>query len=285
MVKGKIRKKGKTKNKGEKKMNKGEKKLGSPLLCDFHIHTTFSDGEMKLKEVIDLYGVNGFDVIAITDHVFDTQCPHSLDMIKKGASISNFDKYFEAVKEVSSYAREKYDLLILPGIEVTNNKKGFHILGLDIKKTINANLSAREVIEEIHRQEGLAIACHPYYKISELQDRQKIEKTTLYLWENRERYLDLIDAWEIANQDDLFSVVGLSKLPFLANSDLHEKKHIYSWKTQVFASKKNPSSIKKAIKEQRVSLTLFRDETEALSSPHLANKDYFSLAFPQLAAT
>ena len=255
-----------------------------PLLCDFHIHTTFSDGEMKLSEVIDLYGINGFDVIAITDHVFDTQCSHSLNMIRKGAYVGNFDRYFWAIKKVSSYAREKYDLLIIPGIEVTNNKVGFHILGLDIKKTIDANLSAKEVIEEIHRQEGLAIACHPYYKISELQNRQKIEETTLYLWENRERYLDVIDAWEIANRDDLFSMVGLSKLPFLANSDLHEKKHIYSWKTQVFASK-NPSSIKKAIKEQKVSLTLFRDETEALSSPYLAGKDYLSLAFPQLVAT
>ena len=252
-----------------------------PLLCDFHIHTTFSDGEMRLKDVIDLYGINGFDVISITDHVFDTQCPHSLNLIKKGASIDDFDRYFWAIKKVSSYAREKYDLLIIPGIEVTNCNVGFHILGLDIKKTIDANLSAEAVIEEIHLQDGLAIACHPYYKISELQDRQKIEETTLYLWENRERYLDLIDAWEIANQDDLFSIVGLSKLPFLANSDLHEKKHIYSWKTQVFASK-NPSSIKKAIKEQRVSLTLFRDETEALSSPHFAGKDYLSPAFPQL---
>ncbi|HDH86631.1 MAG TPA: phosphotransferase, partial [Desulfobacteraceae bacterium] len=180
-----------------------------PLLCDFHIHTTFSDGEMKLKEVIDLYGINGFDVIAITDHVFDTQCSHSLNMIRKGAYVGNFDRYFWAIKKVSSYAREKYDLLIIPGIEVTNNKVGFHILGLDIKKTIDANLSAKEVIEEIHRQEGLAIACHPYYKISELQNRQKIEETTLYLWENRERYLDVIDAWEIANRDDLFSMVGL----------------------------------------------------------------------------
>jgi predicted metal-dependent phosphoesterase TrpH len=277
MVKGKISKKEKTKNKGEKKLRR-------PLLCDFHIHTTFSDGEMKLKEVIDLYGVNGFDVIAITDHIFDTQCRHSLEMIRKGMNVDNFKKYLLALKKVASYAQDKYDLLVIPGLEISNNLVGFHILGLDIKKTIDANLSASAVIEEIHRQEGLAIACHPYYKISELQDRQKIEETTIYLWENRERYLDLIDAWEIANRDDLFSIVGLSKLPFLANSDLHERKHIYSWKTQVFASK-NPSSIKKAIKEQKISLALFRDETEALSSPHLAGKDYFSLAFPQLVAT
>jgi predicted metal-dependent phosphoesterase TrpH len=37
------------------------------LLCDFHIHTTYSDGSVELRKVIDLYGQAGFDVIAITD--------------------------------------------------------------------------------------------------------------------------------------------------------------------------------------------------------------------------
>ena len=38
-------------------------------LCDFHIHTTFSDGEVGLRRVVDFYGQNAFDVIAIADHV------------------------------------------------------------------------------------------------------------------------------------------------------------------------------------------------------------------------
>ncbi|MGH9161606.1 MAG: phosphotransferase, partial [Vicinamibacteraceae bacterium] len=40
------------------------------LLCDFHIHTRWSDGQLTLREVCDLYGRTGhFDVIAITDHI------------------------------------------------------------------------------------------------------------------------------------------------------------------------------------------------------------------------
>jgi len=40
------------------------------LLCDFHVHTRWSDGRLTLREVIDLYGQTGkFDVIAITDHI------------------------------------------------------------------------------------------------------------------------------------------------------------------------------------------------------------------------
>jgi len=40
------------------------------LLCDFHVHTRWSDGRLSLREVIDLYGATRrFDVIAITDHI------------------------------------------------------------------------------------------------------------------------------------------------------------------------------------------------------------------------
>ena len=40
------------------------------LLCDFHVHTTWSDGRLSLREVVDLYGqTEKFDVLAITDHI------------------------------------------------------------------------------------------------------------------------------------------------------------------------------------------------------------------------
>ena len=40
------------------------------LLCDFHVHTQWSDGKLTVREVVDLYGQTGkFDVIAITDHI------------------------------------------------------------------------------------------------------------------------------------------------------------------------------------------------------------------------
>ena len=40
------------------------------LLCDFHVHTKWSDGRLTIREVVDLYGqTKRFDVIAITDHM------------------------------------------------------------------------------------------------------------------------------------------------------------------------------------------------------------------------
>jgi predicted metal-dependent phosphoesterase TrpH len=52
---------------------------GTPLLCELHAHTTFSDGALSASELVDLYGSAGFDVLAITDHVCRTgESPWSL---------------------------------------------------------------------------------------------------------------------------------------------------------------------------------------------------------------
>ena len=40
-----------------------------PLLAELHAHTTWSDGELPLPALVDLYGAHGFDVLCITDHV------------------------------------------------------------------------------------------------------------------------------------------------------------------------------------------------------------------------
>lgn len=55
------------------------------LLCDFHIHTNYSDGKLSLPEVVDFYGQRGFDCICITDHLADPR-----RLIGKLAGLSNF---------------------------------------------------------------------------------------------------------------------------------------------------------------------------------------------------
>ena len=40
----------------------------APLLCELHAHTTWSDGALSVRELADLYGRAGFDVLAVTDH-------------------------------------------------------------------------------------------------------------------------------------------------------------------------------------------------------------------------
>jgi hypothetical protein len=84
-------------------------------------------------------------------------------------------------------------------------------------------------------------------------------RDTLYLWERKEEFRELIDAWEIGNRDDLFNPVGLKRMPFIAGSDFHKPKHLISWKTLLFCEK-DPEAIKECIRtNQDVSITLYRD--------------------------
>jgi len=246
------------------------------LLADLHIHSTFSDGSMPVEEIVKIYGEAGFDVIAITDHLFDTQTPRSLKIHEEGKSIKDVEAYFQKIEEVSQWAKQAFDLLVIPGLEICNLSEDYHILGIDLKEVVNPNQDAEGVIKEIHRQGGLAIASHPHLKLSYfLQgDTLSIQRHPLHLWKYRETYVGKIDVWEIANREDLFPIIGLERFPFLASSDFHERHHLTSWKSLILAEK-DKEDVKKAIIEKSVSLFFFRDGIESSILPQIENRETF----------
>jgi hypothetical protein len=69
----------------------------------------------------------------------------------------------------------------------------------------------------------------------------------------------LIDAWEIANRNNIFTPISLKRLSYLANSDFHKPKHFFSWRTLLHCEK-DPEAIKDCIrKNEHVAITLYRD--------------------------
>jgi hypothetical protein len=225
------------------------------LRCDFHIHTTYSDGICSVQEIVQLYAKEQFDVIAITDHALDSFTAHLFSEQGRWAGVGkeNFPDYLHELEKMRQQA-VKHNLHLIKGIEVSNNTKEYHVLALDVKEWIDPDLSVPEIVAEIHRQEGVAVACHPAAKLDE-----QIQGAFRHLYENRETYRHLFDAWEIANRYHLFPTVGLMQVPYLANSDLHRPEHIYSWKTSLIAEKFNTPSIKSAIcNNDTVSIFLHR---------------------------
>jgi processive 1,2-diacylglycerol beta-glucosyltransferase len=249
-------------------------------MCDLHTHTTWSDGKLTVPELVDFYGERGFDCLCVTDHLADPQRLLGKLVNLTGLVIPprKIEAYFAAIEREKKRAWEQYKLLLMAGVEF--NKDGYtsksstHLLGVDLKAPIDPSLDLKALIAEIHAQGGLAIASHPHEVKSEWG------RNTLYLWEHVDDYAPLLDAWEVANRDDIFNPVGLRKLPFIASSDFHKPKHIHSWKTLLYCEK-DPEAIKHCIRVNRdVSLTLYRDhrfgleerlpETESL--PALAQR-------------
>jgi hypothetical protein len=214
---------------------------------------------LTVPEVVDFYGARGFDCICITDHWTDPR-----RLIGKLSRLTPFtlsydqiEEYFEVIRREAQRAWRRHRMIVLAGLEF--NKDGptkhssAHVLGLDLKAPISPRLDLLETIDCIHAQGGLAVASHPHVMKSEWT------KDTLYLWENQEKFIPVIDAWEIANRNNLFTPVSLKRLPFLANSDFHKPKHIYSWKSLLHCDK-DPEAIKRCIRlNDRVSITLYRD--------------------------
>jgi predicted metal-dependent phosphoesterase TrpH len=229
------------------------------LLCDFHIHTTYSDGSVKLRNVVDLYGQAGFDAIAITDHVVsgDTSLGKLAHRFRYSVRADNFDDYLGNIRAEAGRAWDKYGMLVIPGVEISKNylnaDRSAHIILLDVKEFIPACMSYEQIFTEARDQDAVIIACHPHHMSDMSPD-------TLYLWKNRDKYVKYIDAWEIANRDDVFNVISLKKYPYIANSDFHKPRHLYSWKTLLNCGK-DTETIKQCIKHNRgVAITLFRHE-------------------------
>jgi len=236
------------------------------LLCDFHVHTTWSDGRLSIREVVDLYGRTGrFDVIAITDHILMKR-----DLLGRAGRLASlglrhfsvtedrFEAYMADIAAEAERAKRLYDLLVIPGAEVTQNhirsKNNSHIVALNLREFISADQPAEDILKEIRRQGAFSIACHPHHRTT-----RRIEIGTCYLWDHRKRLVELVDVWEAANRDDLFSVTSLKHYPYVANSDFHKAKHLYSWKTLLKCEKSWEAIAPTLRANVDVALTLYRN--------------------------
>lgn len=73
------------------------------MIIDLHTHSLFSDGELLISELVWRAKVNKYEAIAITDH----------------ADFSNFDFIIPRVLKVSKLLTEKFDIQVIPGVELT----------------------------------------------------------------------------------------------------------------------------------------------------------------------
>jgi predicted metal-dependent phosphoesterase TrpH len=236
------------------------------LLCDFHVHTRWSDGRLTIREVVDLYGKTGrFDVIAITDHILMkrdllARAGRLITLGRREFSVTEerFHAYLEDIAAEGRRAKRLYGMLVLPGAEVTQNhirsKKNSHIVALNISEHISADQPAEDILKAIRSQGALSIACHPHHRTT-----RRVEIGTCYLWDHRKRLAGLVDVWEAANRDDLFSVTSLKHYPYIANSDFHKPKHLYSWKTLLRCDKTWEAIARTLRSNVDVALTLFRN--------------------------
>lgn len=241
------------------------------LLCDFHIHSRFSDGHHSLREVIDCYGAAGFDAIAITDHLCESKTflGKAASFLEKTLTRDSFDAYINAIKYEADRAKKLYDMVVIPGVEITKNSfshhDSAHVLALGIDQYIDPDQDVPALLKNIKDVGAVSVAAHPV-------STRKMESQTYYLWDKKSLFMDSFDAWEVASGPHWFEEVSTSGLPLLANSDLHNISQMKAWKTIVHSEKK-PESILDSIKQQTLDFIFYQGASHGNTTHHSFTND------------
>ncbi|HZT32012.1 MAG TPA: CehA/McbA family metallohydrolase [Bryobacteraceae bacterium] len=129
-------------------------------LADLHMHTTASDGTMSPQAVVNAVLLAQMQmpepklrVIAVTDH--DT-------LVGAWTALEFFASH-----------HDDGELEIIAGAEISSADG--HIVALNIRREVPKGMPARETIEAIHAQGGLAVAAHPYAYLPFLKELKGIK--------------------------------------------------------------------------------------------------------------
>ena len=82
-----------------------------PLLCELHAHTRWSDGTLSIRELVDLYGRSGFDVLCLADHL--VRVPDGVSRPRGEITAESHGRYLAENRERAARAWLRYALLAL----------------------------------------------------------------------------------------------------------------------------------------------------------------------------
>ena len=202
------------------------------LLCELHAHTTWSDGELSMAEVVDIYGSAGYDVLCITDHVVRNHT-----MITEEV----FAPYLRAIQLENVRAQAAYGMSVIPGLELTWDDAdpawAAHAVVIGTHCYVGLEDGLEAALERARSQGAAVIAVHPHA----LESDPTPGRTTRRWWLDRD-LRSLAHRFELINRNHVFSWVAETDLPAVAGGDFHIPAHMATWKTVIPAAR-TPSAV------------------------------------------
>ncbi len=204
-----------------------QRRGGGGLLCELHAHSTWSDGDLDIDQLVDLYGGAGFDVLCVTDHVVPGD-----SCITAGVH----GAYLAAVRAAADRASSTYGMLVLPGLELTwddpLDERGAHAVAVGLDRFVGLEDGLDAAVETARDHGAAIIAAHPYG-----DRRDPIPGRTTQRWWRDPALRALAHRFELINRTQVFDWVAEADLPVVANGDFHRLPHLFTWKSVVPAER------------------------------------------------
>lgn len=228
----------------------------SPLLCELHAHTTWSDGALSVRELVDLYGRRGFDVLAVTDHAPRTQ---------REIHAGNFDAYLNDIRAEALRARELYGLLVVPGLELTYDDvdplDAAHVVAIGLRRYVDLSRGLELALADARARGAALIAAHPYSP----GDLAVATRGTAAFGAQPE-LATLVDRFELVNRHTFFPWVANAGHAVVATGDFHRLEHLAGWKTMLPCEKSERGVVDYLRSARPAYLVRLEDDAERLAA-------------------
>ena len=148
----------------------------------------------------------------------------------KGITAANYDAYLAEIDNEARRARERYGLLVVPGLELTYNdadpRLSAHALAVGLRRFVSVDDGIDEAIETAVQAGAALVAAHPY------DDEPSPHPGRLTQRFARDPELAArVHRFELFNRTQLFSWVARAGLPCVASGDFHRLEHLEGWKS------------------------------------------------------
>ena len=238
----------------------------TPVKCDFHIHTVFSDGDVWPSARAKEAWQDGLDAIAITDHTSATPSKQNVT----GGPNSSY--------ELAKPEADRRGMILIQGTEITRAKEeGGHLNAIfitDAAKTLD--IPTEDAVREAVKQGGFIIWNHPGWAIDTCMmfdvNRRLLESGDIHaveVFNEAEWYpraLSWIREWKLAP-------IAATDIHYLTNSLYRLTEQAIRPMTIVLAREKTPEAIKEAL-FKRSTIAFYKGMLAGES--HLLNDFFFA---------
>jgi hypothetical protein len=162
--------------------------------------------------------------------------------------------YFAAVEREAERAWSEHGLLVLPGLELTDNApdpdSAAHVLAVGLHAPVSLARGIESGIASARAAGAVIVAAHP-------AGPEGGPGSTRRLWRERDAFHHLIDCWELINGHTVFPWVADARLPVVANGDFHRPEHLATWKTLLPTEQDEEAILDFLCSRARLHLTVF----------------------------